>query len=43
MIFGDTEEGSSNMAFLVAYVDGGRPLFVFNPNAKCNQDFNENI
>ena len=25
------------------YMDGERPLFVFIPNPKCNQDFNETI
>ena len=25
----------------MVYVDGERPLFVFIPNPKCNQDFNE--
>ena len=24
-------------------MDGGRPLFVFIPNPKCNRDFNETI
>ena len=28
---------------MVVYVDGERPLFVFIPNPKCNQDFNETI
>ena len=28
---------------MVVYVDGERPLFVFTPNPKCNQDFNETI
>ena len=28
---------------MVVYVDGERPLFFFNPNPKCNQDFNETI
>ena len=28
---------------MVVYVDGKRPLFVFIPNPKCNQDFNETI
>ena len=27
----------------MVYVDGERPLFVFSPNPKCNQDFNETI
>ena len=31
------------VASLVVYVDGGRPLFVFIPNPKCNQNFNETI
>ena len=31
------------MNSLVVYVNGGRPLFVFIPNPKCNQDFNETI
>ena len=28
---------------MVAYVDGDRPLFVFIPNPKYNQDFNDTI
>ena len=27
----------------MVYVDGEKPLFVFIPNAKCNQNFNETI
>ena len=27
----------------MVYVDGERPLFVFIPNPKCNQDFNKTI
>ena len=38
-----TEEGCSNVKSIVVYVDGERPLFVFIPNPKCNQDFNETI
>ena len=38
-----TEEGCSNVNSVVVYVDGERPLFVFIPNPKCNQDFNETI
>ena len=41
--FQRTEEGCSNVNSLVVCVDGGRPLFVFTPNTKCNQDFNETI
>ena len=41
--FHRTEDSCSNVNSLVAYVDGGRPLFVFIPNLKCNQDFNESI
>ena len=28
---------------MVVYLDGERPLFIFIPNPKCNQDFNEFI
>ena len=38
-----TEEGCSNVNFVLVYVDGKRPLFFFIPNPKCNQDFNETI
>ena len=38
-----TEEGCSNINSVVVFVDGERPLFVFIPNSKCNQDFNETI
>ena len=27
----------------MVYEDGEKPLFVFIPNPKCNQDFNETI
>ena len=30
-------------AAYMVYVDDGRPLLVFIPNPKCNQDFNETI
>ena len=38
-----TEECCSNVNSLVVYVNGGRPIFVFVSNPKCNQDFNETI
>ena len=38
-----TEKGCSNVSSVVVYLDGERPLFVFIPNPKCNQDFNEFI
>ena len=38
-----TEEGFSNVNSVVVNVDGERPFFVFKPNLKCNQDFNETI
>ena len=38
-----TEECCSNVNSMVVYVDGERPLFVFIPNPKCNQNFNETI
>ena len=38
--FQKTEEGCSDVASLVVYVDGGRHLSVFIPNPKFNQDFN---
>ena len=38
-----TEEGCSNVNSVVVYVDGERPLFVFIPNPKCHQNFNEFI
>ena len=41
--FQRTEEGCSNVICVVVYVDGERPLFIFIPNPKCNQDFNETI
>ena len=41
--FQRTEEGCSNVNSLVVYVNGERPIFVFIPNPKCNQDFNETI
>ena len=41
--FQRTEEGCSNVNFVMVYVDGERPLFVFILNSKCNQDFNETI
>ena len=41
--FKRTEEGCSNVNFLLVCLDGGRPFFVFIPNTKCNQDFNETI
>ena len=41
--FQRTEEGCSNVNSVVVYVDGEKPLFVFIPNPKCNQDFNETI
>ena len=41
--FQRTEEDCSNVNSMVVYVDGERPLFVFIPNPKCNQDFNETI
>ena len=41
--FQKTEECCSNVNSLVVYVNGGRPLFVFVSNPKCNQDFNETI
>ena len=40
--FQRTEEGCSNVNSLVM-LDGGRPLFVFMPNLKYYQDFNETI
>ena len=39
--FQRTEEGCSDVNSLMVYVDGGRPFFVFIPNPKCDQDFNE--
>ena len=33
----------SNVNSVVVYVDGEKPFFVFIPNPKCNQDFNETI
>ena len=41
--FQRTEESCSNANSLVVCVDGGRPNFVFIPNTKCSQDFNETI
>ena len=41
--FQRTEEGCSNVNSLVVNVNGERPLFVFIPNSKCNQDSNETI
>ena len=41
--FQRTKERCSNVNSVVVYVDGKRPLFVFIPNPKCNQDFNETI
>ena len=38
-----TEEDYSIVNFMVVFVDGERPLFVFIPSPKCNQDFNETI
>ena len=38
-----TEEDCSNGNSVAAYVRGERPFFVFIPNEKCNQDFNETI
>ena len=38
-----TEEGCSNVNSVVVYMDGESPLFVFIPNPKCDQDFNETI
>ena len=37
------EEGRLNVNSVVVYVDSERTLFVFIPNPKCNQDFNEFI
>ena len=31
------------MNSVVVCMDGGRPLLVFIPNTKCNQDFNDTI
>ena len=39
--FHRTAEGCSDVNSLVVCVDGGRPNFVFIPNTKCSQDFNE--
>ena len=41
--FQRTEEGCSNVNYLVVYVDGGRTLLVLIPNTKRNHDFNETI
>ena len=41
--FQRTQEGCSNVNSLVVYVDGEIPFFVFIPNTKRNQDFNETI
>ena len=41
--FQRTEESCSNVNSLVVFVDGGRSLFVFSPNQKCNHDSNETI
>ena len=38
-----TEEGCSNVNSVVIYEDGERPISVFIPNPKCNQDFNKTI
>ena len=38
-----SEEGCSNVNFVVTYVDGERPLSLFILNPNCNQDFNETI
>ena len=38
-----TEEGCSNVNFVVVYVDDERPIFILIPNPKCNQDLNETI
>ena len=38
-----TEEGCSNFNSVMVYVDGERPFFVFIPNPKCNQHFDETI
>ena len=38
-----TEEGCSNVNFVVVYVDDERTIFVLIPNPKCNQDLNETI
>ena len=37
------EEGCLNVNSVVVYVNSERTLFVFIPNPKCNQDFNEFI
>ena len=37
------EEGRLNVNSVVVYVDSERTLFVFIPNPKCHQDFNEFI
>ena len=41
--FQKTEEGYSDVASLVECADGGRHLFVFIPNPKPNEYFNETI
>ena len=41
--FQKPEKGCANINSLAVYVDGERHLFVFIPNPKCNQDFNETI
>ena len=38
-----TEEGCSNVNFVVVHVDDERTIFVLIPNPKCNQDLNETI
>ena len=39
--FQRTEEGCSNVNSVAVYVDGEKPLFVFIPNPKYDQYFNE--
>ena len=41
--FQRSEEDCPNINYQVVYVNGQRPLFIFIPNPKCNQDFNETI
>ena len=41
MIFRELKRATHML--MVVYLDGERPLFVFLPNPKCNQDSNETI
>ena len=44
MIFREPKRAAQiNVNSLVVYVDRERPLFVFIPNPKCNQDFYKTI